>query len=148
MDKISKLLEDVFGVKPIVVNDENKNIADILKDIVKEYRTREMINDVEETANHKHENTDDLRTTVYNYAIALSNVLMFDKDDAKSVGLEDVKRLAKNFEIIQEKFNKLACEQIQRFNDIIKDLSSDTGSEDLSKLTKEELIAILREKNK
>lgn len=148
MDKIAKLIEDVFGVKPIVVNAENKNIADILKDSIKEYKTREMINDVEETANHKHEDTDDLCTTVCNYGIALSNVLMFDKDDAKTVGLEDVKRLAKNFDIIREKFNELACKQLQRLDDIIKDLSSDTGSEDLSKLSKEELIAILREKNK
>ena len=102
-------------------------------------------------------NIEDLNVDVRNVGVILANVILFDNEDANLVGIDGIKRLVKAFDKSLTQFNKIAAEQIKRLNNMIIDLQHDDEpsngadndiDEDLTKLTKEELITRLREKSK
>ena len=102
-------------------------------------------------------NIEDLNVDVRNVGVILANVILFDNEDANLVGIDGIKRLVKAFDKSLTQFNKIATEQIKRLNNMIIDLQHDDEpcnsadndiDEDLTKLTKEELITRLCEKSK
>lgn len=99
----------------------------------------------------------DLPVNVRNVGIILSNVIMFDDEDARIVEVNNVIRLVNALEKSRIQFNDIAIKQRNRLQNIIADLKAKQENniganndidEDLTKLTKEELIARLREKSK
>lgn len=157
-ENIAKLFEEVLGIKPIVVNSKNSKIASTFEKEIRKVDTLSMINNAESTAkNITSGNIKDLTTEVCNVDIMLTNIILFDNEDANLVSIDNIKRLAKAFDKSLTQFNKIAAEHIKRLNNMISDLQHDDESsngadndidEDLTKLTKEELIARLREKSK
>lgn len=150
--QIVDFIKDVFGVEPICINCET------MEEIAKEINRRRVINMIDDTARvtkaltkpiEKVENED-----IANAAVAFINASKFDNNDAKLVGLDEVKRLAENIDVIRGKLNNLVVKDLQRFSNMIKDMSAeqnhtvDDDADNLESLTKEELIARLREKNK
>ena len=109
-----------------------------------------MINDVESIVKDFDNETDNPAINAVNAAIALSNIIKFDSEDAKLVGVKNIQRLANSFEAIRQKFNSLAIYNLKRLSNMVKDLSNkkNENADDLDNLTKEELIARLREKMK
>jgi len=98
-----------------------------------------------------------ITTDVRNVGIMLANVIMFDDEDAGLVGVDNVKRLAKALDKSRIQFNEIAVKHLKRLDNMIADLEHDDEpcngannniDDDLTKLTKEELIARLREKSK
>lgn len=150
--QIVDFIKDVFGVEPICINCET------MKEIAKEINRRRVINMIDDTRRvakaltkpiEKVENED-----IANAAVAFINASKFDNNDAELVGLDEVKRLAKNIDIIRGRLNNLVVKDLQRFSNMIKDMSAeqnhtvDDDADNLESLTKEELIARLREKMK
>lgn len=150
--QIVDFIKDVFGVEPICINCET------MEEIAKEVGRRRVINMIDDTVSvakalakpiEKVKNED-----IANAAVAFINASKFDNNDAELVGLDEVKRLAKNIDIIRGRLNNLVVEDLQRFSNMIKDMSAkqnhavDNDADNLESLTKEELIARLREKNK
>lgn len=151
-EDITKLIEDVWGVKPIIINSESSKIAKIFIDSVAKVRIEKMISDAEQIA-EEIKATDDknLTTNVRNAAVVLANAIMFDEDDARIVGVDGVKRLAMALQDCRVQFEKIALGQDERFVNIINKLEGRNGAdndidEDLTKLSKEELIERLRRK--
>lgn len=157
-EDIAKLIEEVLGIKPIVVNSENSKIASIIKEEMRKIATLRMINDAESTAkNITSGNIKDLTTEVCNVGIMLANTIILDDEDASFVGVDNVKRLAKALDKSRIQFNEIAVKHLKRLDNIIAGLEHDNKpcngadndiDDDLTKLTKEELIARLREKSK
>ena len=157
-EDIAKLFEEVLGVKTVMVNAENSKIASILNKELRKVATFKMIADAESIAKDiTSGNIEDLNVDVRNVGVMLANVILFDNEDANLVGIDGIKRLAKAFDKSLTQFNKIAAKHIKRLNNMISDLQHDDESsngadndidEDLTKLTKEELIARLREKSK
>ena len=157
-EDIAKLIEEVLGIKPIVVNSENSKTASFLNKELRKVANFKMIADAESIAKViTSGNIEDLNVDVRNVGVILANVILFDNEDANLVGIDGIKRLAKAFDKSLTQFNKIAAEQIKRLNNMITDLQHDDEpsngadndiDEDLTKLTKEELIARLREKSK
>lgn len=156
-EDITKLFEEILGIKPIMINAENSNIASILNEELRRVGTLKMIADAESIAKDiTSGNIEDLSVDVRNVGITLANVILFDNESANLVGIDNIKRLVKAFDKSLTQFNKIAAEHIKRLNNMISDLQHDEPSngadndidEDLTKLTKEELIARLREKSK
>lgn len=157
-EDIAKLFEEVLGVKTVMVNAENSKIASILNKELRKVATFKMIADAESIAKDiTSGNIEDLNVDVRNVGVILANVILFDNEDANLVGIDGIKRLAKAFDKSLTQFNKIAAEHIKRLNNMISDLQHDDEpsngagndiDEDLTKLTKEELIARLREKSK
>lgn len=140
-------IKETFGVEPtyICVGTFNQ-----FADNIKRERTIKMINDVESIVNDFDNENNNPAINVANVGIALFNIINFDSEDAKLVGVKDVQRLADAFAIIRQKFNSLAIDNLTRLGNMVKDLSNgkDESVDDLDNLTKEELIARLREKMK
>lgn len=157
-EDIAKLFEEVLGVKTVMVNAENSKIASILNKELRKVATFKMIADAESIAKDiTSGNIEDLNVDVRNVGVILANVILFDNEDANLVGIDGIKRLVKAFDKSLTQFNKIAAEQIKRLNNMITDLQHDDEpsngadndiDEDLTKLTKEELITRLREKSK
>lgn len=157
-EDIAKLIEEVLGIKPIVVNSENSKIASILKEEMRKVATLRMINDAESTAkNITSGNIKDLTTVVCNVGIMLANTMILDDEDARIVGVDNVIRLVNDLEKSRVHFNQIAIGQRNRLHSIIADLKAERENnagadndidDDLTKLTKEELIARLSEKSK
>ena len=150
--QIVDFIKDVFGVEPICINCET------MEEIAKEVSRRRVINMIDDTALvakaltkpiEKVENED-----IANAAVAFINASKFDNNDAELVGIDEVKRLAENIDVIRGKLNNLVVKDLQRFSNMIKDMSAkqnhtvDDDADNLESLTKEELIARLREKSK
>lgn len=137
-------IKKIFGVDPtyIYVGTFNQ-----FADNIKRERTIKMINDVESIVNDFDNENNNPAINVANVGIALFNIINFDSEDAKLVGVKDVQRLANSFDVIRQKFNSLAIDNLKRLGNIVKDLSNE-NTNDLYNLTKEELIARLREKMK
>lgn len=150
--QIVDFIKDVFGVEPICINCET------MEEIAKEVNRRRVINMIDDTRRvakaltkpiEKVENED-----IANAAVAFINASKFDNNDAELVGIDEVKRLAENIDTIRGKLNNLVAKDLQRFSNMIKDMSAeqnhtvDDDTDNLESLTKEELIARLREKNK
>lgn len=140
-------IKETFGVEPtyIYVGTFNQ-----FADNIKRERTIKMINDVESIVNDFDNENNNPAINVANVGIALFNIINFDSEDAKLVGVKDVQRLANSFDVIRQKFNDLAICNLKRLGNMVKDLSNgkDENADDLDNLTKEELIARLREKMK
>lgn len=157
-EDITKLFEEILGIKPIMINAENSKIASIFNEELKRVVTLKMIAEAESIAKDiTSGNIEDLSVDVRNVGIALANVILFDNEDANLVGIDNIKRLVKAFDKSLTQFNNIAAEHIKRLNNMISDLQHDDEpsngadndiDEDLTKLTKEELIARLREKSK
>lgn len=150
--QIVDFIKDVFGVEPICINCET------VEEIAKEINRRRVINMIDDTRRvakaltkpiEKVENED-----IANAAVAFINASKFDNNDAELVGVDEVKRLAENIDVIRGKLNNLVVKDLQRFSNMIKDMSAeqnhtvDDDADNLESLTKEELIARLREKSK
>lgn len=150
--QIVDFIKDVFGVEPICINCET------MEEIAKEVNRHRVINMIDDTRRvakaltkpiEKVENED-----IANAAVAFINASKFDNNDAELVGLDEVKRFAENIDVIRGKLNNLVVKDLQRFSNMIKDMSAeqnhtvDDDADNLESLTKEELIARLREKNK
>lgn len=132
--------------------------AKLWKKIAKEVSRRRVINMIDDTALATKALTKPIEKVknedIANAAVAFINASKFDNNDAELVGLDEVKRLAKNIDIIRGRLNNLVVKDLQRFSNMIKDMSAeqnhtiDKDADNLESLTKEELIARLREKNK
>ena len=153
-EDITKFIKDVLGVEPIIISGNGYKIAEIIIDNIAKTHIENMINDAEQTAiNIKSNDDENLTVNVRNAAVVLANTIIFDENDARIVGVDGVKRLAMALQDCRVQFEKIALAQNERLCNIIDKLEGRTGSdndidEDLTKLTKEELIARLREKNK
>lgn len=150
--QIVDFIKDVFGVEPICIKCET------MEEIAKEVNRRRVINMIDDTRRvakaltkpiEKVENED-----IANAAVAFINASKFDNNDAELVGLDEVKSLAKNIDTIRGKLNNFVVKDLQRFSNMIKDMSAEQNrtvaddADNLESLTKEELIARLREKSK
>lgn len=146
-EDLIKAIKDAFGVEPICL--DINGISQFAKKIRRD-RTVKMINDVESIAKEFDNGNGNLGIDAVNAGIALSNIIKFDGEDAELVGVEDVQRLANSFDVIRQKFNSLAICNLKRLGNMVKDLSNgkDENADGLDNLTKEELIARLREKMK
>lgn len=150
--QIVDFIKDVFGVEPICINCET------MEEIAKEVNRRRVINMIDDTARVVKALTKPIEKVkdedIANAAVAFINASKFDNNDAELVGLDEVKRLAENIDVIRGKLNNLVVKDLQRFSNMIKDMSAeqnhtvDDDADNLESLTKEELIARLREKNK
>ena len=157
-EDIAKLFEEVLGVKPIMINAENSKIASIFKDEMRKVAILHMIDDATSIAKDiTSGNIKDLSVDVRNVGITLANVIMFENEDASIVGVDNVIRLVNALEKSRVQFNQIAIKQRNRLQNMIADLKAEQENndgvdndidEDLTKLTKEELIDRLREKNK
>lgn len=157
-EDIAKLFEELLDVKPIVINDENSKLASILKKEMKKVLILRMIDDATNIAKDiTSGNVENLSVDVRNVGIALANISMFDNEDARIVGVDNVMRLVNALEKSRVHFNQIAIGQRNRLHSMIADLKDERENnagadndidEDLTKLSKEELIARLREKNK
>lgn len=161
-EDIIELFEKVLDIKPIMVDAENSKISSILKDIIKKVSILRMIDEAESTAKDiTSGDIENLSIDVRNADITLANVIMFDNEDARIAGVDNIKRLANALEKSRVHFNQIAIKQRNRLQNMIADLQHNDEScdsacngagndfnEDLTKLTKEELIARLREKSK
>jgi hypothetical protein len=157
-EDIAKLIKEILGIKPIIVDAENSKISPIIKEAIKKVCILCMIDEAESTAKDiTSGDVKNLPIDVRNAGITLANVIMFDNEDARIVGVDNIKRLVKALDKSRTQFNYIAVKQCGRLNNMIADLQygdkpcNGTGNdfeEDLTKLTKEELIARLREKSK
>lgn len=150
--QIVDFIKDVFGVEPICINCET------MEEIAKEINRRRVINMIDDTVRVAKALTKPIEKVKYediaNAAVAFINASKFDNNDAELVGLDQVKSLAKDIDIIRSRLNNLVAKDLERFSNMIKDMSAeqnhtvDNDADNLESLTKEELIARLREKNK
>ena len=157
-EDIAKLFEELLDVKPIVINAENSKLVSILKKEMKKVLILRMIDDATNIAKDiTSGNVENLSVDVRNVGIALANISMFDNEDARIVGVDNVMRLVNALEKSRVHFNQIAIGQRNRLHSMIADLKDERENnagadndidEDLTKLSKEELIARLREKNK
>lgn len=157
-EDIIELFEKVLDIKPIMADAENSKISPILKEVIKKVSILRMIDEAESTSKDiTSGDVKNLSIDVRNAGITLANVIMFDNEDARIAGVDNIKRLVEALDNSRYQFNKIAIEQIKRLKNMIADLQHDDEScngagndfeEDLTKLTKEELIARLREKSK
>lgn len=150
--QIVDFIKDVFGVEPICINCET------MEEIAKEVNRRRVINMIDDTTRALKALTKPIEKVknedIANAAIAFINASKFDNNDARLVGIDEVKRLTKNIDSIRNRLNILVIKNLQRFNNMIKDISAgqnrivynntDTNTDNLESLSKEELIARLR----
>lgn len=146
-EDLIKAIKEAFGGEPICFN--INGINQFTKKIKRE-RTIKMINDVESFSKNFDNGNGNPDIDAVNACIVLFNIIKFDNEDAELVGVENIQRLSDSFEVIRQKFNSLAVYNLKRLDNMIKDLSNekDENTDDLDNLTKEELIARLRKKNK
>lgn len=153
-EEFAKFLKDVFGVEPIVVDGNSSKIAEAIIGGVAKARIEHMINDAEQIAEDiKSTDDENLTVNVRNAAVVLANTIMFDEKDARIIGVDGVKRLAMALQDCRVQFEKIALGQDERLINIINKLEGRNGAdndidEDLTKLSKEELIARLRKMSK
>lgn len=147
---MNKSLAEIFEII-------NANFNDFEKDIDNLYvkRVKKMIDDAESIATDLHDTNDfkdkdKTALNIANAAIALRNAYKFDKNDAKCVSKEDVIRLIKAIETVDkelQKFCSYLCSNLSVIEKYHKENDKD-DNDDLESLSKEELIARLREKSK
>ena len=118
-------------------------------------RIKIMINNAESIANDLHKANDfkdeeKTQLNITNASIALRNAYKFDKNDAKYVSKQDVTRLIKAIEIIDTELHGF-CYHLRSNLRVIEKYYEEDNKDDndnLESLSKEELIARLREKSK
>lgn len=147
---MSKSLAEILEIIGIDFSEIEKDIDNIYTKKVKQ-----MIADAESIANNLHDANDfkDKDKTLLNMAnavIALRNAYRFDKNDAKLVSKQDVARLIKAIETINIELNRF-CYYLRSNLHVIEKCHEEDDKDDkddLESLSKEELIARLREKSK
>lgn len=146
-EDLIKAIKETFGVEPICLDFDD--ISQCAKKIRRE-RVIKMINDVESIVKDFDNKDSNPGINATNAGIALTNIIKFDSEDAELVGVKNIQRLADSFAIIRQKFNISAIDNLERLRNMIKNLSKekDENADNLDNLTKEELIARLREKMK
>ena len=133
------------------------NFNDFEKDIDNLYtkKVKKMIDDAESVATDLHnmndfKDKDKTLLNMENAAIVLRNTYKFDKNDAKLVYKQDVIRLIKAIEVIDAELHRF-CYYLRSNLHIIEKHNEEDDKDDndnLESLSKEELIARLREKSK
>ena len=118
-------------------------------------KVKHMIDDAVSIAIELHDmsdykDKDKVELNMANAAIALRNAYKFDKDDAELVSKKDVTRLIDAVETIDKELHRFCC-YLRSNLCVIKKCHKEDDKEDndnLENLSKEELIARLREKSK
>ena len=110
-----------------------------------------MIEDCEKTVEESSKNNSVSidKIDAVNLVFILLNAQLFDNNDAKVLSVEDIKRFRTCIYKARNILNNYMIYQIHRFDNIIKDMSNNAGSDfdiDLEKLSKEELIKYIRER--
>lgn len=151
-ENINKLINDLFVAK----GEQIAEILDTIKNGMEKNLILKMIDDAVSTAKEVCAgNKEDCSVNVRNVGIALANVLIFDKNDARNVGVEKTIDLVNALEKCRVHFNQIAIQERNRLQDIIGELKAERENnagtdndidEDLTKLSKEELIERLRRK--
>lgn len=137
---IVKLIEELFGFE---CNDVNDNMEDTMKEI-KRRQIIKMIDDVGSLAKTLAENDNNIDSVdLKNIGIVFANMIKFDYNDAKLVGDRETMLLVTNGNIIRDKFHSIAEEILKRIENMAFKLNDEDNYENM---TKEELIAKLREK--
>ena len=137
---IVKLIEELFDSE---CNDIDDNMEDIIKEI-KRRQIIKMIDDVGSIAKTLDEKDNNINIVdLQNVGIAFANMIKFDYNDAKLVGDRETMLLVTNGNIIRNKFHSIAEEILKRIETMAYKLNDE---DDYENMTKEELIAKLREK--
>lgn len=147
---MSKNLAEILEIIGIDFNDFEKDIDNLYAK-----RIKQMIDDAESIATDLHDTNDfkykdKTALNIANAAIVLRNAYKFDKNDAKLVSKQDVTRLIKAVEIIDKELHRFCYYLCSNLHVIEKCHEEDDNDDkdDLESLSKEELIARLREKSK
>lgn len=147
MDKSLAEILELIGV----------DFNELKKDMDNNYakKVKNMINEAQSIAIdlHNMSDYDDKDKTVLNVAnadIALLNAYKFDKGDAKLVSKQDVTRLRQAVNAIDQELRRFCSYLNDNLRVIEKCHKEDNGedNDNLESLSKEELIARLREKSK
>lgn len=114
--------------------------------------TIEMIKDTEEICKSFNDanSNEDIIVKLKNAAIAFANAEKFDKEDVKNIGIEETGRYYNILQDILGSFNSFANYQLNNISKLVAEVEKESSEENdgLENLTKEELIARLREKSK
>lgn len=122
-------------------------------------KVKQMIADAESIANDlrnckDYSDEEKLLLNVVNATIVIRNVIKFDKNDAKYINKYDVQRLCLAFAAVKNRLDKICDDYHNRLYNIYREIKNDENNDtakdkdDLESLSKEELIARLREKSK
>lgn len=150
----------------------NKSLAEILgiigedfeefkKDVDKSYakKVKQMIADAESIADDlrnckDYSDEEKLQLNIANASIVIHNVIKFDKNDAKYINKYDVQRLCLAFAAVKNRLDKICDDYHNHLYNIYREMKNNENNntannkDDLESLSKEELIARLREKSK
>lgn len=147
---MSKNLAEILEIIGIDFSDFEKDVDNFYSKKVKK-----MIDDAESIADELHnmsdyKDKDKVALNIENAAIVLRNTYKFDKNDAKFVSKQDISRLIKAIETIETELHKFCCYLCSNLYTIEKCHKEDdkNDKDNLESLSKEELIARLREKSK
>ena len=122
-------------------------------------KVKQMIADTESIADDlrnckDYSDEEKLQLNIANASIAIRNIAKFDKNDAKKKKKNDVYRLCVAFSNIRKRLDKICYDYYNSLSNIYKEMEDDENDDtakdkdDLESLSKEELIARLREKSK
>ena len=147
---MSKSLAEILAIIGADFNDFEKDIDNLYAK-----RVKQMIDDAESVSTDLHDTNDfkDKDKTLLNMenaVIVLRNAYKFDKNDAKLISKQDIARLIKAIEAINIELNRF-CYYLRSNLHIIEKYNKEDDKDDkddLESLSKEELIARLREKSK
>lgn len=135
----------------------NMDFEEFMKDIKysRANKVKQMIDNAESIAidlrnmdDYKDKNKVELN--IVNAFVALNNAYKFDKNDAEHISKKDVIRLIKVIETVDkelQKFCSYLCSNLSTIEKCYKEDDKD-NNDNLESLSKEELIARLREKSK
>lgn len=148
---MKKELIDIFeklGFEPLVI-DDNANITSV-KEAIAYSKLHAMIDDAHDSINsiNHHKCTDD---DIANISIVLINATNFDDNDIKIATADDLKKFATALDNANNIFNKLANAKLKILTEAIRNKQAEENKkaiDNLEDLSKEELIARLREKMK
>ena len=146
---MSKSLAEILAIM-------SEDFEEFKKDVDECYakKVKQMIADAESIADDLHDTNDfkdkdKTELSIANAAIALRNAYKFDKNDAKLVSKQDVTSLIKAIETIDTELHRFCYYLCSNLHVIEKCHEEDKDDKDnLESLSKEELIARLREKSK
>lgn len=128
-----------------------ESICDNTRSDILKKNALKMIEDCEKTVEESSKNNSVSidKIDAVNLVFILLNAQLFDNNDAKVISVEDIKRFRTCIYKARNILNNYMIYQIHRFDNIIKDMSNNAGSDfdiDLEKLSKEELIKYIRER--
>lgn len=138
MIKVIKIDFDDF-IKSINQNDSKNDTIEMIKD------TEEICKSFADANSNE-----DIIIKLKNAAIAFANTEKFDKEDVKNIGIKETERYYNILQDILGSFNSFANYQLNNISKLVAEVEKESSEENdgLENLTKEELIARLREKSK